>query len=144
MDMIAGLQNKNHTEDYHFLLLLEKKSEDSDELYAFLDDFLGLLDSKSAYVRTRGFRLACAQAKWDAEDKLNANLDRLLRKLEDDKPTAVRQRLAALRTVVRYKPRLAGRIGETCRAIDLTKYGDSMRPLIEKDIEELENAGRGT
>ena len=35
------------------------------ELYPLFEDFLGLLGSESAFVRVRGFRLACAQAKWD-------------------------------------------------------------------------------
>lgn len=138
MDIIAGLQNKNHTEAYQLLLELEGRSAESDELYAYFEAFLKLLESKSSFVRTRGFRLACAQAQWDIEGKIEQNLDVLLSMLEDEKPTAVRQCLAALHQVVLYQPDLIGKIEEKLKAMDLSKYKDSMRPLIEKDVEALQ------
>ena len=137
MDLIAGLQSKNHQEAYQLLLLLEKESAESNGLYGSFEDFIGLLNSKSSFVRTRGFRLACAQARWDTEDKLAANLDVLLKMLEDEKPTAVRQCLASLRGVVRCKPQLVSEIEEKLNAMDLGKYQDSMRPLIQADIAAL-------
>lgn len=137
MDIIAGLQNKKDTEAHQLLLQLEAQSADSDELYGYFDEFLELMKSKSSFVRTRGFRLACAQAKWDVDEKIEKNLDRLLSMLNDQKPTAVRQCLAALHIVVLYKPNLAERIGGNLDTIDLSKYKDSMSPLIQKDIEEL-------
>lgn len=137
MDIISGLQNKKDTEAHQLLLQLEAQSADSDELYGYFEEFLELMKSKSSFVRTRGFRLACAQAKWDVDEKIEKNLDRLLSMLDDQKPTAVRQCLAALHIVVLYKPNLAERIGKKLDIIDLSKYKDSMRPLIQKDIEEL-------
>lgn len=137
MDIISGLQSKNNEEAYQLLLMLEEESAASDSLYGSFEDFLGLLGSGSAFVRTRGFRLACAQARWDAEDKLEAHLALLLAALDDEKPTAVRQRLGALCGVVRYKPQLGRRIAEKLDTLDLSKYKDSMRPLIERDVEEL-------
>ncbi len=137
MDIIAGLQNKNHAEAYQLLLELEGRSAESDELYEYFEVFLSLLESKSSFVRTRGFRLACAQAQWDVENKIEKNLDALLSMLEDEKPTAVRQCLAALHQVVLYQPHLMERIEEKLKAMDLSKYKDSMRPLIEKDVEAL-------
>ena len=76
MDIFAILQSKKNKEAYQLLLLLEKQSEESAELYPLFEDFLGLLGSESAFVRVRGFRLACAQAKWDTENKLGTHLDR--------------------------------------------------------------------
>ena len=137
MDIIDGLQNKKDTEAHQLLLQLEAQSADSDELYGYFDEFLELMKSKSSFVRTRGFRLACAQAKWDVDEKIEKNLDRLLSMLDDQKPTAVRQCLAALHIVVLYKPNLAERIGGKLDTIDLSKYKDSISPLIQKDIEEL-------
>ena len=137
MDIITGLQSKKNTEAYQLLQLLEKQSEETDELYALFDDFIGLLGSSSSYVRVRGFRLACAQARWDTEEKIEKNLDGLLAALDDEKPTAVRQCLAALHTVAGYKPDLAGKIQDKLDKMDLSDYHDSMRPLIEKDIDAL-------
>lgn len=137
MDIIAGLRNKNDKEAYRLLLQLEEKSAESNELYSFFEDFLELLKSESSFVRTRGFRLSCAQAQWDTEDKIEKNLDVLLMMLDDEKPTAVRQCLAALHIVVLFKPDLNEKIENKLNAMDLSKYKDSMSPLIKKDMEEL-------
>jgi len=137
MDIIAGLQSKDNNEAYQLLLLLERRSRESDELYGCFEDFIGLLKSRNTFVRVRGFRLACAQAPWDTEGKLDRELDTLLNTLDDPKPTAVRQYLPALSVVVRHKPDLRARIGIRLDAMDLSRYKDSMRTLIESDIAAL-------
>ena len=60
--------------------------------------------------------------------------------LEDEKPTAVRQALAALVDMVPYKRALWPVIRERVEAMDLTRYKDSMAPLIEKDMQTLLDA----
>lgn len=137
MDIIAGLQSKDNNEAYRLLLLLEQRSSESSELYGCLTDFIGLLKSKSSFVQVRGFRLACAQARWDTEKRLEQNLDALFAALYAAKPTAVRQCLAALQNVLRWRPELAGKIEAGLDEIDLSRYKDTMRPLIEKDIQAL-------
>ena len=137
MDILSGLQSKNSDEAYRFLLLLEEESERSDELYSSLNLFLPLLKDKSSLVRTRGFRLICAQARWDREGWIERHLDELLAELEDGKATAVRQCLAALHPVVLFQPELRPRIREKLDRLDLSKYKDSMIPLLLKDMNEL-------
>ena len=137
MEMMTVLRGKNSGEAYQLLQLLEQRSAESDELYTSLEDFLDLLRDKNSLVRVRGFRLACAQARWDTEGRLDAALDTLLAMLEDDRPTAVRQCLAALPALLRWKPALSGAVEAKLAALDLSKYRDSMRPLIEKDIASL-------
>ena len=139
MDIITGLQNKNDKEAHQLLLQLESRSAETDEVYDYFDDFLGLLKGKSSYVRTRGFRLICALAQWDHENKIERNIDALLSMLDDEKPTAVRQCLAALHNIVLYKPDLSETIEDKLDQMDLSKYKDSMSPLIQKDVEELRN-----
>lgn len=137
MDIIAGLQNENNTEAYQLLLQLEKQSAESNELYCYFDNFINLLKSKNSFVRVRGFRLACAQARWDIENKLEQNVEPLLCMLEDEKATAVRQYLGALHIVVLYKPDLVEKIEKKLDTLDLSKYKDSMKALIKKDVQEL-------
>ena len=137
MDILSGLQSKNSDEAYRLLLLLEEESERSDELYSSLNLFLPLLKDKSSLVRTRGFRLICAQARWDREGWLERHLDELLAELDDGKATAVRQCLAALHPVVLFQPELRPRIREKLDRLDLSKYKDSMIPLLLKDMNEL-------
>ncbi|NLM98308.1 MAG: hypothetical protein GX175_12000 [Halanaerobiaceae bacterium] len=45
--------------------------------------------------------------------------------------------LAALHEVVLYRPELRGAIKAGLERIDLSKYKDSMSPLIKKDMDEL-------
>ena len=138
MDAIASLKSRSSAQAYETLLRMEQESALSDVHYALFDDFLSLLNSPSSFVRVRGFRLACAQAPWDAEGRIAAHLDALLALLDDDKPTAVRQCLSALSSVVLYRPELIPRIRDRLRAMDLSRCRDSMRPLIEKDVRALQ------
>ena len=140
MNVIEKLTQKDNTAAYHSLLELEAISAESGALYGYFEDFLRLLSHRSSFVRIRGFRMCCAQAPWDSGNKLGRNLAELLTMLEDEKPAAVRQCLAALPVVTLYKPELCGEIAEKLENLDLTKYNDSMRPLIEKDIAQLKKS----
>ena len=137
MDMIDRLQDKKDMKAHEYLKELELKSAECNELYEYFEEFLQLIHHKSSYVRTRGFRLCCAQAKWDRENKIDLHIEKLLMMLDDEKPTAVRQCLAALHLVVLYKPDLMPIIETRLNRMDVSKYKDSMRPLIEQDMEEL-------
>lgn len=139
MDIIHLLTANDHTAAYNLLLALEATSAESNQFYPCFDAFLGLLSHPNAYVRTRGFRLCCAQARWDLEGKLDAHLPELLAVLPNAKPTALRQALTALTNVVHYQPALGSRVEETLSGLDLSQYKDSMRPLLQQDIARLRN-----
>ncbi|MCI7767935.1 MAG: hypothetical protein MSJ26_08170 [Oscillospiraceae bacterium] len=63
---------------FKLLIELEKLSESSDELYPYFDEFIKLTKSGNSFVRIRGFRLACAMARWDFENRLERDIDILL------------------------------------------------------------------
>ncbi len=138
MDMMTLLKSKNSTKAYQLLLMLERESEESDGLYGNLDDFLTLLQDKSSLVRTRGFRLICAQARWDRAGWIGEHLEEVLTELEDGKATAVRQCLTALHQVVGFRPELWPQIEKKLNGMDLSKYKESMAPLLQKNMEELQ------
>lgn len=140
MDIITALQNKKDTEAYQLFLQLEKESAESQRLYAYFDDFIHLLGHKSSFVRVRGFRLACAQARWDKENKIERTIDLLLSMLDDEKPAAVRQCLAVLPQTLQEKPGLARNVEEKLKVMRLEKYQDSMASLLKKDIAKLQKA----
>ena len=71
------------------------------------------------------------------EGWLERHLDELLAELDDGKATAVRQCLAALHPVALFQPELRPRIREKLDRLDLSKYKDSMIPLLLKDMNEL-------
>lgn len=136
-DIIELLQDKDDKKAYSLEKEMIIKSAESDEYYRYFDEFIGLLTAKSSYVRTRGFCLCCAQARWDNDGKLAGALDVILSLLHDEKPTVVRRCLGALHEVVLYRPELCDTIENEVENIDLSKYKDSMSPLIKRDIDEL-------
>ena len=96
-----------------------------------------MIGSENYGVRVRGFRLFCRQAKWDKDNVIDENIDAALQILKDDKPTAVRQALAALADVVRFKPDLRETVRSAVSDINYLRYKDTMHSLIAKDIQEL-------
>ena len=135
--LIEKLQDKDDKKAYALSKEIIAKSAVTDEYYSCFDDFASLISAKNSYVRTRGFILCCAQARWDTEGKLQSGLADMLKLLHDDKPTVVRQCLGALHEVALYHPELCKIIVKELQSIDLSKYKDSMAPLIQKDINEL-------
>ena len=90
-DIIQALQDRDDKRAYELSKELIALSASSPELYVLFDDFLKLLSHKSSFVRTRGFALCCAQARWDKDGKLAAAMPELLTLLHYEKPTVVRQ-----------------------------------------------------
>ncbi len=76
------------------------------------------MNAKNSYVRTRGFVLCCAQARWDESGKLQNALPVMFVLLHDDKPIVVRQCLAALHEVVLYRTELSEAIKAELETID--------------------------
>ena len=132
-----AIQDKDNNKAYALSRDIAAKSAATNEYYSMFDDFAGLLTAKSSYVRTRGFALCCAQARWDEEGKLKNAFPAMLALLHDEKPTVVRQCIGALREVALYRPELCGDMKAELEAIDLTRYKESVSPLIGKDADEL-------
>ena len=137
---LSVLTAKDTKQAYGAFLELERLSEETDDLYHFTGQFAAMVSDEAWAVRCRGFRLFCKQARWDADGVIDRHLDRVLEILEDEKPTAVRQALAALLDVVPYKQELWPVIRRRLEIMDLSRYKDSMAPLIQKDIQTLLNA----
>jgi hypothetical protein len=136
---LSLLKSKDTKEAYDSLKFLESLSDKDIILYSRCNLFFEMVNSETYVIRVRGFRLLCRQAKWDKDDIIDLLLPKCLFILNDDKPTAVRQALAALHYVVEYKPQLREFIWEQISTVDILKYNeDTMRPLIEKDIANLQ------
>ena len=87
----------------------------------------------------RGFRIICKLSKWDNDNKINNIIDILLQVLDDEKPTIVRQCLSSLNNLLLYKIDLSEKVENKLKKLDLSKYKDSMKPLIQKDIDCILN-----
>lgn len=97
---LTALTGKDTKQAYGMLLELERLSEASDCLYPEARRFADMVRSSRYAVRVRGFRLLCKQARWDGSGTLDWELEEalsILQDLQDEKPTAVRQALAALK-----------------------------------------------
>jgi hypothetical protein len=136
-NMIQALHEKDTSETYQVLLELEKLSEENNSLYQFIDEFFKMIQSEKYIMRVRGYRLLCKQAKWDTENKINRMIDKMLIEIEDEKQTAIRQKLKALEDVAKHKTELHQKIKQKITSIDCAKYRDTMQSLIAKDITHL-------
>ena len=138
--MLIMLRGKATRENFSALEELERISEQSGVLYPYIMDFIEMTGSDQYGIRVRGFRLLCKHARWDEKLIIDENLDAALGILHDEKPTVVRQALAALHSLVPYKKNLYASIRERVQAIDCFRYQDSMQGLILQDIQKLLSA----
>lgn len=114
------------------------ESQETDEWYEYFDDFASLLDHPKSLVRNRVLYILAANAQWDDENRFDTILDDYLAHVSEEKPITARQCIKALAQVGKAKPQYIPKIIGCLHSADLSKYKDSMRPLIEKDIAETE------
>ena len=111
------------------------ESRETDTWYEHFDAFASLLDHPKSLVRNRALHILAANAQWDEENRFDAVLPAFLTHITDEKPITARQCVQALAAVGQTKPQYVPMILEALRKADLSQYKDSMRPLIEKDIQ---------
>ena len=136
-EKIKMLYDKDDKAAYKKLLELESEVVESNELYNYFDDLILMLNNERTFVRVRAFRLICALAKWDNENKIENNFDLILKELDDNTSTSVRQCLDKLNLILIYKPNLSAKVENKLKQLDLTKYKENMQSLIKKDIESI-------
>lgn len=112
------------------------ESQRTDEWYEYFNDFASLLNHPKSYVRNRAICILAANAQWDEENRFDLIISDFLAHVTDEKPITARQCIKALAQVGSAKPQYLPEILSCLRNTDLSKYKDSMRPLIEKDIAE--------
>ena len=87
-------------------------------------------------MRNRALHILAANAQWDEKNRFDAILPEFLTHVTDEKPITARQCIQALTQVGLAKPQYIPQILDCFHNADLSKYKDSMRPLIEKDMAE--------
>lgn len=122
---------------YSVLIELEKTSEVSNILYPYINVFMDMVQSKNYYVKVRGFRLFCMQSRWDDKHFIDKNIDFVLDILNEERPTIIRQALEYLKEIAIYKGELKEKLLEKVDNLDTTKFKDTMKDLIKKDIIKL-------
>lgn len=136
-EKIKMLYKKDDKVAYENLLELENEVTESNELYNYFDDLVSMLKNENTFARVRAFRLICALARWDYDNKINSNIDLILNELDDDTSTSVRQCLDKLNLILIYKPELSNKIENKLKQLDIGKYKESMQSLIKRDIDSI-------
>ena len=137
-NIVAKLTAKD---DKYACALSEKIIEESlntDVWYEYFDEFASLLNHPKSFVRNRALYILAANVQWDEENRFDSIISDFLSHITDEKPITARQCIKALAQVGSAKPQYIPIILSCLRSADLSKYKDSMRPLIERDIAETE------
>ncbi len=134
VEILAGLTDKNDKAACALAERIVAESRETNAWYEYLDDFAALLEHPKSYVRNRALHILAANARWDAENRLDAVLPTFLSHITDDKPITARQCVQALAELGTAKPQYIPEILRSLESADLSKYKGSMRPLIERDI----------
>lgn len=137
-NIIARLTQKDDTAACALAEKIISESRETDEWYEYFEDFAALLKHPKSLVRNRALNILAANAQWDDENRFDLIIEDYLSHITDDKPITARQCVKALAKVGQAKPQLIPAILSALNSADLSKYKDSMRPLIEKDIAETE------
>ena len=136
--VITNLTSKNDNFSCAFADKIIAESQETDEWYEYLDAFAALLDHPKSLVRNRALHILAANAQWDEEKRFDVVLPAFLVHITDEKPITARQCIKSLAQVGKAQPQYIPAILSALHDADLSKYKDSMRPLIEKDIAETE------
>lgn len=136
-EKINILINADDKKAFDTLYELELITTESNELYSYFDTFLDMLNSDRTFVRVRGFRMICSLAKWDIDNRIDNNIDDILKELDDDTATSVRQCLSKINLIIMYKINLIDKIEVKMNSLNLCKYKESMQSLIERDIKRI-------
>ena len=140
------IKNLTAKDDKYACALSDKiisESKETDEWYEYFDDFASLLDHPKSLVRNRVLYILAANAQWDVENHFDSIISDFLTHITDEKPITARQCIKALAQVGLAKPQYIPMILSALHGADLSKYKDSMRSLIEKDIDGFSLQMRG-
>lgn len=136
MNIIEELTSKDDKAACAFAGKITSESSESNVWYKYFDDFASLLNHPNSFVRNRILWILASLAKWDDENRFEKILPEYLSHITDEKPITSRQCVQALSQIGQAKPALVPAIKAALQNADLSKYKDSMRPLIEKDIQK--------
>lgn len=133
-ELLARLTDRDAKAACAYADAVVAESQESDRYSTYLDDLTALLRHKNSLVRNRAISILAANARWDSKNRYDALMDEFLSHVTDEKPITARRCVQALWSISAAKPNLIPRIQSALESADLTRYRDSMQPLILKDI----------
>ncbi len=134
MEVEELLNSKANKENCDKVNVLFNEAEEDSSYYKYFDNCLILLDSKEAYVRVRAFIMLVKLSRHDKDNKVEKNIDTILRVLNDNKPAYVRVAITYLEELVKNKPSVLKNVKSKIDDIDYSIYKDTMIPLLKSDF----------
>lgn len=128
------LVDKNAKAARAFADQIVAESAGSNAWYGVFDEVSDLLVHENSYVRNRALSVLASLAPWDADGRFAGILTRYLSCMEDPKPITARQCIKNLPQIAKAKPELTAAILDALDKADVSRYSESMRPLVESDI----------
>lgn len=135
--MLAALTGKNDKYACELTGKIIQESRESEEWFDYIETFAALLLHPKSLVRNRALTILASNAQWDTENRFEQLLPEYLSHITDEKPITARVCIQTLPELAQAKPQYIPAILRTLEEAELSKYKDSMRPLIEKDIQEV-------
>lgn len=135
--MLAALTGKNDKYACELTGKIIQESRESEEWYDYFQDFVPLLRHPKSLVRNRALTILASNAQWDTENRFDQLLSEYLSHITDEKPITARVCIQTLPELAQAKPQYIPAILRALEEAELSKYKDSMRSLIEKDIQEV-------
>lgn len=135
-NITAKLTDKDDKYAYAVTEKIIAESQKTDEWYECFDEFVSLLNHPKSLVRNRAMSILAANAQWDEDNRFDRIITDFLAHILDEKPVTARQCIKALAQIGLAKPQYIPAILSSLKSADLSRYKDSMRPMIEKDMAE--------
>lgn len=135
-EIIAGLTARDDRAACALADQIVAQSWQTDVWYDCIEEFAKLLSHPKSLVRNRALSLLAANARWDAQHRLDAILPSILAHITDKKPITARKCIQALAQLGTAQPKYIPDICNALQHAELSQYRDSMRPLIQRDIGE--------
>lgn len=134
-ERLATLRAGGSKEGCALLAVMLQESRNGSEIYPYMRALLDMLDDANSFVRTRALLLIAANARWDRDYLIDESLEAILSHISDPRPITSRQFIAALPELAEAKPELREEIIRALHDARTESYASSMRPLVEKDIQ---------
>jgi hypothetical protein len=137
MDMIEWLSETEDAVFYPSFQMLQKRSQDTEDIYKYWDTFRNKLKSENSKQRSIGLMMIACNVRWDSENKFEELFDEFFTLLHDEQESTIRQCIVSLRNVVPYTCALHKKIAEKLMEVDIYQLKETVKQNVLKEILEM-------
>jgi len=137
MDMIEWLSEPEDAVFYPSFQMLQKRSQDTEDVYKYWEVFRNKLKSENSKQRSIGLLMIACNVRWDSENRFEELFDEFFTLLHDEQESTIRQCIVSLRNVVPYTCALHKKIAEKLMEVDIYHLKETVKQNILKEILEM-------